>query len=144
MYYDIRGAIAEDFTPSSDWKFFRAELHRIIIDSMDRCRSITLLFNSWLNSRKGILKNSLFHINLKKAYLYLRSTVWTLQFRRSSNITCESVVESSYFWVNTISPFGSQICSGFMVRYLNEIASHVANKHGFRVLDVHSLITGTK
>jgi hypothetical protein len=32
MFYDIRGAIVEDFTTSSEWKFFRAELHRIITD----------------------------------------------------------------------------------------------------------------
>lgn len=94
--------MVEDFTTSSDSKFFRAELHQIITDSMDRCRSITLLFNSGLNdigSRKDLLKDSLFHINLKKAFLYLRFTVWTLQSRRSINITCpvESVVESFFF-----------------------------------------------
>jgi hypothetical protein len=148
IYHNNRGAIVEDFTTSSDWKFFRAELHRIITESLDRCRPITMLFNSGLHdigSRKELLKASLFQINLKKAFLYLRSTVSTLQSKRSSNITCpvDLASESSYFWVNTIAPFGSQICTGFMVRYLNEIASHVANKHGFRVLDVHSLVTGT-
>jgi len=148
IYHDKRGAIVEDFTTSLDWKFFRAELHRIITESSDRCRPITMLFNSGLHdigSRKDLLKASLFQINLKKAFLYLRSTVSTLQSRRSSNITCpvDLALESSFFWVNTIAPVGSRICTGFMVRYLNEIASHVANKHGFRVLDVHSLVTGT-
>ena len=67
-----------------------------------------------------------------------------LQSKRSSNITCpDSAMESSCFWVNIIPPVGIRICLGGMVRYLNEIASHVANKHGFKVLDAHSLLTGT-
>jgi len=146
---DWRGAVTDDFSSSSDWKLYRVELHRIITESIDQCRPITLLFNSGLHDIlsshiSDLLKSSQFQINLKKSILYLRSMVTGLQSKRSSNITCpNSAIEPSYFWVNIIPPVGLRICIGGMVRYLNEIASHVAYKHGFRVLDAHSLLTGT-
>jgi hypothetical protein len=145
---NARGAILEDFTSSYDWKWYRLELHRIITESIAQCRPITFLFNSGLHdmySRKDLLENSLFQTNLNKAMQYLQSTVSKLQSMRSSNITCpDSAIESSsYFWVSIVPPSERAICLGGMVRHLNDIASHVASKHGFKVLDAHSLLTGT-
>ena len=149
IFGDWRGAVIEDFASSTDWKLYRLQLRRILTESIDRCKPIILLFNSGLHDilsahANDLIKTSLFQTNLKKSILYLRSTVFGLQSKRSSNITCpDSAIESSYFWVNNIPPVGIRICIGGMVRHLNEIALHVANKHGFRVLDAHSLLTGT-
>ena len=157
---NARGAVSEDFTTSYDWKLYRTELHRIISESINQCRPITFLFNSGLHdiaSKKGndLLENSLYQTNLKKSMQYLQSTVSELQSKRSSDITCpdsskesslslsSSSSSSSYFWVSIVPPVERMICVGGMVRQLNEIASHVANKHGFKVLDAHSLLTGT-
>jgi len=145
---NARGAILEDFTSSNDWKWYRSELHRIITESIAQCRPITFLFNSGLHdmySRKDLLENSLFQTNLNKAMQYLQSTVSKLQSMRSSSITCpDSAIEStSYFWVSIVPPSERAICLGGMVRHLNDIASHAASKHGFKVLDAHSLLTGT-
>jgi len=145
---DWRGAVSDDFTSSSDWALYRSELRRIIAESIASCRPITLLFNSGLHDIvsshiNDLLKTTIFQTNLKKSILFLKSTIMTLQSKLSSNAICtNSAIESSYFWVNIIPPVGIKICLGCIVRYLNEIATHVVNKHGFRVLDPHAFLTG--
>jgi len=144
--WNWRGAIAEDFSESADWEYYRSELRRIIRESMNQCRPITLLFNSGLHdlySNKNLTDDNLYEKNLGKSMMYLKSMIYNEKSKRLSAQTCpDSVIETQFFWVNTVPPLYDRICHGGAVRYLNQIAVSTARQYNFHVLDAHSLLTG--
>jgi hypothetical protein len=59
--------------------------------------------------------------------------VYEEKSRRLNNVSCpDAVIETHFFW----------ICGVRIVRYLNQEAAAVVHRYGFRILDIHSFLTG--
>ena len=144
---DFRGAVVEDFTTSTQWEKYRSELRRIIRESITQCRPITLFFNSGLHDiysgRNLTGDDNLYVRNLKRSVMNLKTMVYEEKSRRLNNVSCpDAAIETHFFWLNTVPPLGVTICFGGIVRYLNQEAAAVVHRYGFRILDIHSFLTG--
>jgi len=144
---DWGGAVVEDFTTSTQWEKYRSELRRIIRESIAQCRPITLFFNSGLHDiysgRNLTGDDSLYVRNLERSVMNLKTMVYEEKSRRLNNVSCpDAAIETHFFWLNTVPPLGVRICGGGIVRYLNQEAAAVVHRYGFRILDIHSFLTG--
>jgi len=140
------GAIIENFTNSSKWYYYIYQLERIILESINQCRIITILFNSGMHdlaTNINLLDNNIYESNLNYSMKKLKIMINNLFLKRSNPQDCPNLINKiNFYWITTLPRLKEWICYGGYIRYLNQIASIIAKKNNFIVLDSYSLVTG--